>query len=176
MLRQELRNIGRLEDDLVKWRPAADNEIVCSRFSPDKWHKIADDIHSEQEWQRFVCRYDFVHVYVCSDKRDGLPFGFVYLFEEEPPKRIVSFHGGSWSNLHALTYARGLTLLVERLLSLGIKVRTSCFNDNANALRFLRGFGFVPYLRGTQCTYLWINATRLHNSKLYKRLNLRNKS
>ena len=158
----------------MEWRPAADGERICSRFPLDEWHKIADDIHSEQEWQQFVSRYDFVHVYICSIKSTRQPFGFVYLFEEEPPKRIVSFHGGSWSSLHSLTYARALILLVERLLSLGIKVRTSCFNDNPNPLRFLRGLGFVPYLRGARCTYLWINAKRLHDSKPYKRLNLPN--
>lgn len=170
-LRQILRSIGRIGDDLVEWRPAAGGEPVCSRFPLDEWHKIADDIHSEQGWQRFVLRYDFVHVYVCSDKRDGLPFGFVYLFEEEPPKPIVSFHGGGWEQKHTLIYAHALILLLERLLSLGIKVRTSCFNDNTNAFRFLRGLGFVPYLRRTKCTYLRIDIKRLQNSKIYKRLN-----
>lgn len=174
MIKEALRDIEQVGDNFVEWRAAADGESVCSRFSPDEWRKIADDIHSEQEWQQFVRRYDFVHTYVCSRRCDGQPFGFVYLLEEEPPKRIVSFHGGSWAKLHALTYSRALILLVEQLLSREIKVRTSCFNDNPNALRFLRGLGFVPYLRGAKCTYLWINTTRLYNSKPYKRLNSKN--
>lgn len=176
MLRQTLRTIGRIGDELVEWRQAAVGEPICGRFPLDEWHKIADDIHSEQEWQRFVRRYDFVHAYVCSRRCDDQPFGFVYLFEEEPPAPVVSFHGGGWEKMHTLIYTRALILLLERLLSLGIKVRTSCFNDNTNAIRFLRALGFVPYLRGRRCIYMWINAKRLYNSKLYKRLNSRDKS
>ena len=176
MLRSALQNLGAFGDDAVEWRPAAVGEPVCSRFPLDEWHKIADDIHSEQEWQRFVRRYDFVHAYVCSRRCDGQSFGFVYLFEEEPPALVVSFHGGGWEKMHTLIYARTLILLVERLLEAGIKVSTSCFNGNTNAIRFLRALGFVPYRRGRRCIDMWINAKRLHNGKLYKRLNLRDKS
>ena len=175
MLRAALQNLGTFGDDVIECRPAADGEPICSRFPLGEWHKIANDIHSEQEWQQFVRRYDFVHVYVCSRRCDGQPIGFVYLFEEEPPAPVVSFHGGRWERMHALIYYRALILLIERLLEAGIKVRTSCFNDNVNAIRFLRALGFVPYRYGRRCIYMWINAKRMYNSKLYKRLNLINK-
>lgn len=170
MIRQILQHIGRIADDIVAWRPAAPNESVCERFSPDEWHKIADDIHSDKEWQQFVRRYDFVHVFVCSLRSTGEPFGFIYLFEEEPPKPVVSFHGGCWDTTHPAVCCRGLILLIDRLLSKGIKVRTSCNNHNTNAFRFLQAVGCVPYFRGTEYTYMWINSKRLHNSTIYKRL------
>lgn len=168
---QTLQQLGTFGDDVVEWRPAGEDEPVCSRFSPDEWHQIADDIHSDAEWRRFVHNYDFVHPYICSLKANRRAIGFVYLFEEEPPKPVVSFHGGCWDKTHPLVCSRGITVLIDRLLSKGVRVRTSCSNRNTNAFRFLKAIGGVPYYKGERYTYMWINARRLCGSPIYRRIN-----
>ena len=40
-----------IADDFVRWEPYAKEDILCKRFSPDEWHMIVADIHSDEELQ-----------------------------------------------------------------------------------------------------------------------------
>ena len=68
-----------------------------------------------------------------------------------------------------LFHYRGMMLMIEAILSQGVKVRTACLVTNERAYRFLRSIGFVKYRTTAEVIKMWINEKRLRNSKMYKR-------
>lgn len=158
-------------DNIIKW-DNYNQEITCNKFSFEEWHKIVTDIDTEEDWKSFLVNYsDLVECYILKDVDCNDTIGFVYLYNESIPNRIVSIHGGGWekSMRFSLLYYRGIIILIENLLNKGIKVRTSCLVDNGRALRFLKSVGFVIYRTSDTYVQMWINEKRLKNSTIYKR-------
>lgn len=158
-------------DDVIRW-DSYNNEFVCNRFSIDEWHKMVCDIDTEIEWQTFLSDYsDFVKCYMLKKNNTNEAIGFVYLYRELPSSKVVSVHGGIWdSKTSSFLAYRAIFLLIEHLLSKGIKVRTSCLIENKRAYHFLKGVGFVKYYSSQTHTYMWINQKRLNRNPIYKRL------
>jgi hypothetical protein len=98
------------------------------------------------------------------------PVGFVYVLKERKALNTVSIHGGGWNNTMTSTlfHYRGMMLMIEAVLSQGVKVRTACLVTNERAYRFLRSIGFVKYRTTADVIKMWINEKRLHNSKTYQ--------
>ena len=149
-------------------------EDICSKFSCREWHLIASDIYTDEEWNSFLSEYNnFVECYILKTTSDNSSIGFVYLYKESQLDKIISIHGGGWSRSMRLSrlYFCGIILMIETLLAKGYKVRTCCDIENNNASHFLRGVGFVKYYTTDTRIYMWINAHRLKNSKIYKYIN-----
>lgn len=160
-----------LNDSVIRW-DLFNNEDIFSKFKPNEWSLIVSDIYSQQEWQNFINDYcDLVCCYVMRTCRDNREIAFVYLYNEVGIFEIVSIHGGGWdkSLCSSLYYYRGLILIIKELISQNIKVRTSCFENNYRAYKFLRSVGFVRYNTSNGMIYMWINKRRLQSSKIYKR-------
>lgn len=163
-----------IEDDTIQWRIYDGEMPICSRFSIDVWHKMVSDIHSDEDWRQFLIDYpDLIRCYVLYNKQNGMPIAFTYIMVEDDYAKIVSFHGGGWDNslFMSLMFYRGMFVLVESLLKLGLKVRTACDLDNIRTYRFLKGAGFVCYRTTAERYLFWINISRLRNSKAYKYFN-----
>lgn len=159
------------EDGIVEWVDY-EQEAVCSKFSCDEWQLIASDIHSDEEWRQFVAEYcDLVECYILKLKSNGKSIAFVYLYRDPLSNNVISVHGGGWGKTMRLSllYYRGLIVMLEHLLNLGFKVRTSCLIENKRAYRFLQSVGFVKYNSFEGYVYMWINEKRLKSSAIYKR-------
>ena len=72
-----------IADDFVRWEPYAKEDILCKRFSPDEWHMIVADIHSDEEWADFLIENpDFVRCFVLKRCDDCHSIAFIYLLKE----------------------------------------------------------------------------------------------
>lgn len=158
-------------DDIIRW-DNYNQEIICARFAFKDWQKIVNDINTDEEWQDFLSEYDFfVKCYILKDVESNDSIGFVYLYKDSIPNRIVSIHGGGWdrSMRSSLLYYRGMIILINNLLNNGFKIHTSCLIGNTVAYRFLHSIGFVKYYSSTTHIYMWINEKRLKSTSIYKR-------
>ena len=161
-------SLANVEDHLIRWEPYAQGEILCSRFSSDEWCHIVADIHSDKEWADFLtANPQFAYCYVLKRCFDNRPIAFVYILKEYDNERIISIHGGGWSN--PILYCRGYALILQRILEKGYKVRTYCSVDNKRTLRLSKGLGYVVYKKTTQNVYMWLSLRNLKKSKMYKR-------
>lgn len=158
-------------DSLVRWEAYKHSDNIISRFSSEEWHKIASDVDREEDLDSLFTHYpDRIQGFVLYENKTSSAIAFVYLLNESKKDKVVSFHGGGWgkSPRLSLLYMRGAILLIEHILKAGIKVRTYCALDNANAYKFMHGLGFVRYRTTDERIYQWVNLHRLHNSKIYK--------
>lgn len=160
--------IGVIKDDFVKWELYTREEPLCVKFPLEQWNQIVEDIHSDADWADFVGHYgDYVICWVLKKKETNNSIAFIYLFNEDEQWKTVSIHGGGWGN--PIMYYRGYILILNYLLSKGIKVRTYCQTSNHAAIRLNRSVGFVPYRYSGDKVYMWINLKRLVSCKSYKR-------
>lgn len=160
------------EDCIIRWVDYK-QEAICSNFSNNDWQLIASDIHTDEEWRKFVVEYcELIECYILETKNDDKPIAFIYLYKDSISNNVISIHGGGWGkSIHlSILYYRGLIVMIRFLLNKGIKVRTSCQLGNDRALRFLKSIGFVKYESSDTYHYMWINEKRLTNSAIYKRL------
>lgn len=165
---RQANKIPQLTDDIVKWEPCTEKDVLCARFSLDEWHHIVTDIHSDEEWYEFLQENpNFVRCFVLKRCDNNHPIAFIYLLKEYDDEQIISIHGGGWEN--PLMYYRGYVLMIKHLLYQGIKVRTYCQLSNPTAIRFDRSIGFIPYRYTEEEVFMWISTKRLENSKLYQR-------
>ena len=160
-------------DSILKWEPYKEGDNVISRFNLGEWNKIAFDIDTEYELLS-LC-YSYYHRIqgcVLYENRKNKPIAFLYILKDSASGNIVSIHGGGWNVgiCYSFYYYRGVILMIKALLTKGFKVRTSCLTDNYRALRFLNSLGFVKYKTLGNVVKMWINATRLCNSRIYKRI------
>ena len=157
-----------IEDDLIKWEPYTEKDVVCARFPLGLWHNIAGDINSDKEWCDFVLNYrNCVRCWILKKKSNNEAIAMIYLFNEEGCWEKVTIHGGAWGP--PLMHYRGYILMIKHLLSQGVKVRTYCQLSNTAAIRFDRSVGFVPYRYTEDEVFMWISEKKMRNSKLYKR-------
>lgn len=160
---------------MLEWRPFTANVNICSKFSINEWHKIVTDIDSDADWNDLVSEYyPFIKCYILYKTANGEPIAFAYTLQEDDKGKVVSFHGGGWDKSihHTMLYYQGAVMLIDTLLNLGLKVRTSCLVDNKTAFRFLKSIGFVNYRSTDKWHYFWINARRLKYYNIYlKRIN-----
>ena len=157
-------------DSIVRW-DYYNEEDIFEKFSSEEWQMMVRDVYSADEWKKFVIEYsDFVDCYILRIQSNSEEIGFIYLYKESLSGHIVSIHGGGWGKSMHLSrlYYRGMMLMVEHLLNKGLKVHTSCKIENERAYRFLHSMGFVKYCSSDRYHYMWINETRLKNSKIYK--------
>ncbi len=159
-----------ITDGIVEWHKYTGEERVCSRFTLEEWHLAVSDVDTDKEWEDILQNSSYVNCYILKLRKNDEAIGFAYTKQEDNKGRILSIHGGGWekSMRSSFLYYRGLIVLVSTLQRKGIKVQTSCLNENGRALRFLRSIGFVPYIHTNQYVYLWINEQRLKSSKIYK--------
>lgn len=157
-------------DNVVGWSHY-NQEIICDRFSFEEWHKIVDDIDTDDKWRHFLSEFDdFVKCYILKEIDCNNSIGFVYLYKESISNKIVSIHGGGWgkSMRLSLLYYRGMILMIKYLLKQSYKVRSSCLITNTRAFRFLHSLGFVKYCTTETHHYMWINEKRLKASRIYE--------
>ena len=157
-------------DAVLSWKPYKNGDDIVSKFSPEEWHKIAFDIDSEEQLQNLFDSYPYrIRGFVLYENATANPVGFVYVLKERKALNTVSIHGGGWNNTMTSTlfHYRGMMLMIEAVLSQGVKVRTACLVTNERAYRFLRSIGFVKYRTTADVIKMWINEKRLHNSKIY---------
>lgn len=163
-----------IDDKQIECSPYLLNKIpLCSKFSLDDWHKIIADFNTDSELREYLLEYvDYVQCYVFYRKRDHLPIAFVFLFQEDDNGKVISVHGGGWYKTIECTllYYRCFIYSIQFLLALNMKVRTACLKDNEIAERFIRSVGFVKYKETSNESLFWINESRLHNSRVYKRI------
>lgn len=157
-----------IQDDIVKWELYTRAEPLCVKFPLEQWNKIVEDIHSDADWADFVEHYsDYVICWVLKKKTTNNSIAFIYILSEDECWNTVSIHAGGWGS--PIMYYRGYILILQYLLSKGIKVRTYCATSNLAAIRLNRSVGFVPYRYYGDKVYMWINLTRLVSCKFYKR-------
>ena len=157
-------------DNVIEWKPYR-AELLCSMFPLQDWLQIVSDIDNDTDWANFLTEYsEFVKCFVLYRRKNNKPIGFVYLLQEDEQGNIVSFHGGGWNKSisHTLLYYRGMILLIETLLNNGLKVRTTCTNENYIAYRFIKSAGFVNYRNSDKYHHFWINKKRFTSSHIYK--------
>ena len=163
----------RERDRCIRWDVYKKDISICSKFVLAEWNKIVSDIYSDGEWNEFLSECEgYVQCYILYRCRDNKPIAFSFLLQEDDKGRVVSLHGGGWYKTveNTLLYYRGLIVLIRNLINKGLKVRTSCFNDNMVAKRFIRSVGFVQYMETSTRLLFWINEKRLYNSPIYKRI------
>lgn len=156
-----------ISDGIIKWEPYAGGDILCKRFSFDDWHKMVSDIHSDQEWEIFICEHNsFIHCFVLKRCIDNSPIAFVYTLKEYDDKKTISIHGGGWED--PILYYRGYILILKTLLESGYKIRTYCSRDNLKAIRLSKGIGYVIYKTDSSTVYMWLSLYNLKRSRVYK--------
>lgn len=162
---QEIHKLT-ISDEYIRWEPYHKQVPICSQFPLDTWHLIVSDIDSDRQWNEFIDSYlNVVACFLLYCVGDVKPLGFIYIFFEDPEKRIVSLHGGGWeqSIRASMTYYKGMIRLIQTLLKLKIKVRSQCLLINNRANKFLHSIGFVKYHQDAQNIYFYINEKRLQN-------------
>ena len=160
--------LGIVEDQLIRWEPYTQGEILRDRFSSDDWYHIVADIHSDEEWNKFLIEnHQFVYCYVLKRILDNQSIAFVYMLREYNNEKIISIHGGGWSS--PLLYCRGYALILQSIFEKGYKIRTYCSIVNKRTLRLSKGMGYVAYKKTTQNVYLWLSLKNLIRSKIYQR-------
>lgn len=156
-----------LTDGVVEWLNYSIGDIICSKFSPEKWNLILRDVGSDRGLANFL-EDNLIECHILRECKGNDTVGFIFLLPECSSKKIVSIHGGGWGH-NPYLYYRGYILIIEHLLHQGIKVRTYCDAVNERAIRFNRGVGFVRYKQTDHRIYSWINLKRLQSRKIYKR-------
>lgn len=160
-----------LSDKLIKLTKYSEEDVLYSRFSLENWQYIISDIKSDKEWSNLLKKNSIIRCYVLKKSYNNEPIGFIYSKQEDFRGNVISLHGGGWdkSVCSSLYYYRGLILIIKELIYQNIKVRTSCFENNYRAYKFLRSVGFVKHSTSNGKIYMWINKRRLQSSKIYKR-------
>ena len=155
-----------ISDRIVKWVPYNPNDILVSRFTYEDWHKIADDINSDQEWGQLIeTNRDFVLCYILLRCDNCNPIAFVYLLKEDDNRKILSIHGGGWDS--PILYCRGYILILRYLLNNGYWIRTSVSLDNQPSLKLNQAIGFTTYRKQENKAHMSINLKRLISSRIY---------
>lgn len=168
----DIKALAPLCNNSIKWTAYKSSDIVCGHFTTEAWHTIFGEIETEEELRKHLTEYHDVTACLIL-RKDSIPIGFAYIITEDNEKRIISIHGGGWSDAKnaVWSYYRGIYLIIEILLNAGIRVRTSCLKSNHRAYRFINSLGFVRYCTGDKCCYFYINKKRMGNSRPYKFLN-----
>lgn len=157
---------------IVAWELYQRDINLCEQFPGDDWHLMAGDIDNEQEWREFIQDYkDFVEVFIVKDC-DGLPFGFVYIFNEKGDWDKISIHGGSWlkEKRSLLNFYAMISLLELLFLNGYTDIETSSKATNKQAIRFLQKVGFTPIREQNGYVYMTVSEYNLYSNTLYKRL------
>ena len=156
-------------DTVIKWVPYVNGENLLDKFPKPEWKKIASDIYSNEDFEDLISAYpQTIRCWVLQQNINNSPCALVILIRNRK-ENCIYFHGGGWkkSVFNAYLYYRGVVLLIEYLLNKKIKVKTSCFEDNDVAFRFIRSLGFVNYKNISGKHLFWINKERFYTSDIY---------
>lgn len=67
-----------LSDGLIKWEPFSREEKICERFPLDVWHQIVHDVDSDEEWDNFLEKSQFVKCYILRQCSNNESIAFIY--------------------------------------------------------------------------------------------------
>jgi RimJ/RimL family protein N-acetyltransferase len=130
------------------------------------------DIDTDEEFAEVLSSCQTIKCYTLKLCCDGSSIAFIYTKYIDERNRVVSLHGGGWGGSFSSSrqYCRGIILMVKYLLEQGLKVQTSCLQENKRAFRLMHSIGFVKYRIDNEYIDMWINKERLQCSKMYRYL------
>lgn len=159
-------NILPLNSSNLFWKASRREDYIKSHFTSKQWEYIVGNNFSENDFFYFLDNYpSYIRSYTLHHI-NGQHLAFLYILVEPNLKNVVSVHGGGWSNPRI--HYQGYIMMLEALITRGLKVRTCCLTTNSIAVKFSRSVGFVPYKYIDKKVYMWINEKRLRNSRIYK--------
>jgi len=155
--------------DGVIIRRMSPSDIVVAKFGKERWHNIFYDIDSDRRLKKFLRdNPETSKAYMLVNSTSGEPFGWIYLRRHDDILcDTVEFHGGAWADgiYTSLLKFRASCLVIDRLLTLGVRVASKSFKDNRKALRFLENIGFRVEKRRSRRPYYYL---RLSHQRFYQ--------
>lgn len=157
-------------------RTQVETDEVVSKFKPGEWENIFSDISDDFRLYEFLNNNRLTsRGYLLFDNEEKESFGWIYLRRTDPIIcDSVEFHGGAWRNSirYSVLKFTAACIVINRLLNLGIRVKSRCYRNNEAALKFLQSIGFRVSSGVTNCPwyYLTLSHARFVKSSLAKRV------
>jgi hypothetical protein len=141
-------------------------DTIVDHYAEADWNLIFKDYKEDDMVDLQRCAN--VTILLWCDIPTNTPHGMIYLEESRFQLNEISFHGGTWDHSPSLFIEiyRSLVSLFTYLISLGIRLTTSCSTDNYRADKFQRSLGFVEQKRDDILSYKVLDEKIFISSKL----------